>query len=318
MTSNDQVARLLSLVPYLQQYGEVDLRETAEFFHVSPRTLLADLRVLMMCGLPGGYPDDLIEVDLDAAEQDQKIRLGNAHFLSRPMRFSVDEAMSLIVALRAVRDIADARVRSAVDSAVSKLAGAAGGAENRVIVTQSGESGTRDLLAQAIVDGRTVQLEYNAAHSPEATRSLVEPCCLTTSDGYTYLQGWSQARQAFRVYRLDRIVSVDITDEPVSDHGTPPAFTDRWLEALPTATRVTLEVAESARWIAEYYPVQSVTTTERGMQVEMLIADPLWLRGLILRLGPAVLAVDPPEAMGPAVQSAKAALAVYRQSGLVD
>ena len=30
--------------------------------------VLADLKVLLMCGLPGGYPDDLIDVDLDALE----------------------------------------------------------------------------------------------------------------------------------------------------------------------------------------------------------------------------------------------------------
>ena len=96
MTSASQVTRLLSLVPYLQAHPDADVASTASMFGVSPRQLVADLNVLWFCGLPGGLPGDLIEVDMDALEEG-RIRLTNAEFLSRPLRFSVEEAMSLIV-----------------------------------------------------------------------------------------------------------------------------------------------------------------------------------------------------------------------------
>ena len=66
--AKDQVARLLTLVPYLHARDSVRLDEAAVALGVSPHQLLKDLKVLLMCGLPGGYPDDLIDVDLDALE----------------------------------------------------------------------------------------------------------------------------------------------------------------------------------------------------------------------------------------------------------
>ena len=66
--AKDQVARLLTLVPYLHTHGQVRLDEAAAALGVEPDQLLGDLKVLLMCGLPGGYPDDLIDVDLDALE----------------------------------------------------------------------------------------------------------------------------------------------------------------------------------------------------------------------------------------------------------
>src|SRR5215207_2604844 len=67
--AKDQVARLLTLVPYLHSHPEVRLDETARAVGSTPEQVVKDLGVLFMCGLPGGFPDDLIDVDLDALEE---------------------------------------------------------------------------------------------------------------------------------------------------------------------------------------------------------------------------------------------------------
>ena len=81
-----------------------------------------------MCGLPGGYPDDLIDVDLDALEDpdgDGVIRVSNADYLARPLRLTPTEASALIVALRALRDGCDDETREVVDRVLGKLETAA-------------------------------------------------------------------------------------------------------------------------------------------------------------------------------------------------
>ena len=65
MTSAEQVARLLALVPYLQSHPDAELGPTAAGFGVTAQVLLSDLGVLWYCGLPGGLPGDLIEIDMD-------------------------------------------------------------------------------------------------------------------------------------------------------------------------------------------------------------------------------------------------------------
>ena len=66
--AKDQVARLLTLVPMLHIHGQMRLGDAARALGVSPDQLLKDLKVLFLVGLPGGYPDDLIDVDLDPLE----------------------------------------------------------------------------------------------------------------------------------------------------------------------------------------------------------------------------------------------------------
>ena len=56
-------------------HPDADLEQTAAVFHVPARQLVADLNVLWFCGLPGGMPGDLIEVDMDALAEG---RIGGA------------------------------------------------------------------------------------------------------------------------------------------------------------------------------------------------------------------------------------------------
>ena len=109
--AKDQVARLLTLVPYLHSHPQVRLDETAAAVGSTPEQVVKDLGVLFMCGLPGGFPDDLIDVDLEALEDpdgggprpEGVIRVSNADYLARPLRLSPTEASAIIVALRALR-----------------------------------------------------------------------------------------------------------------------------------------------------------------------------------------------------------------------
>ncbi|MFZ2749307.1 MAG: WYL domain-containing protein, partial [Propioniciclava sp.] len=63
------------------------------------------------------------------------------------------------------------------------------------------------------------------------------------------------------------------------------------------------------RWIVEYHPTLAVEERPDGVtRVRFLVADSAWLRRLLLRLGPAVVGVDPPEAARSAIQAARDAL----------
>jgi len=313
--SSDQVRRMLTLVPYLQRRGEVSLAETAAVFGVSPEQLVNDVNALWFCGLPGGLTDDLIDVDMDAIEAG-RISLSNADFLSTPMRFTPDEALSLIVALQAIAELADDDGARAVQSAIAKLQGAQVSAGERsasevVVTAEAGSAAVRRVLMDAIEAKQTVVLTYEGAVGSVPWTGEVEPARLETVDGYAYVQAWSMLRRAWRTYRLDRIDDARPTGHAATGHGEPEAFTSGWLDQRPDAALVTLELANSARWIIEYYPVRDVRPTPRGVEVALLVADPSWLRTLLLRLGGQVLRVDPPEAARSAAESAAETLAAY-------
>ncbi len=309
MTSASQVPRLLALVPYLQAHPDADLVATASVFDVTPRQLVADLKVLWYCGLPGGGPGDLIEVDMDALESGT-IRLTNAEFLARPHRFTPEEALSLVVALAALEEMADASLAPAVRSARAKLEAAVGGGADKVaIAVSAGQEGIRGQLADAIAAGVAVRITYHGASRGVATTPVVDPVRLGTRDGYGYLTAWAHERDAWRTYRLDRIVNVHPLDQAVGDHGAVPALASGWLDDRPDAVEVTLDLRPAGRWITEYHPMVAVEELSDGLlRARLLVADPGWFRRLLLRLGPAVARVDPPEAAASAIEAARDAL----------
>lgn len=312
MASSEQVNRLLALVPYLQaRPAGAGLAETAAAFGISDKQLLADLDVLWYCGLPGGLPGDLIEVDIEGARGGW-IRLSNADYLSRPLRFSPDEALSLVVALQLVRELAGPELAEAVDGALDKLSGTPAAMSAPVVVSvASGSAEVRQLLSAAIDAGTVVELTYDGQTRAETTMPRVEPKRLSVRDGYGYLDAWSLDRNDWRVYRMDRIAAAHTIELPAQDRGEVPTFSSGWLDQLPDAVEVTLVLADSARWITEYIPVHASEPTPQGLAVTLRVSDPAWLRAQLLRLGAGVVAVDPPQAAESARHAAREALALY-------
>src|SRR5450755_4930546 len=121
--ATEQLPRLLSLVPYLLTRPGARMAEVARTFGVTEEQIARDLELIYMCGLPGYFPGDLIEVDITASG---RITVSNADPMSRPLRLSRDEALPLIVGLRMLADLPGLRDRDAVDSALAKLEDAAG------------------------------------------------------------------------------------------------------------------------------------------------------------------------------------------------
>ena len=315
MKSSDQVSRLLALVPYLLAHPDADLAETAARFQVTPRRLIGDLNVLWYCGLPGGLPDGLIEVDMDALEEGH-IRIGNADFLARPMRFTLDEALSLVLGLRALLAVGDTALASAARGALAKLDAAVGpAAAGMPVRLASGDERVRDAVTAAIEAGVALRLTYDGVARGTTTTPLVDPVRVLARDGVAYLDAWDRDKAAWRTYRLDRIADAAASDQRAGSHGVPPERPGGWLDASPDAVEVTLDVASGSAWIAEYYPTLATEPLDDGgLRVRLLVGDPAWLRRLLLRLGGDVLAVEPAAAASSAADAAVEALAGYDET----
>ncbi|MGB7962990.1 MAG: WYL domain-containing protein [Propionicimonas sp.] len=312
MASKEQVSRLFALVPFLQAHPDAELAATAAVFGITVHQLVADLNVLWFCGLPGGMPGDLMEVDFDSLAAG-RIRLSNAEYLSRPLRFTPDEALSLVVALRTLGDLGHPDLAEAVASALAKLEGAHGLLPTPAVsvVTATGSAKIRRLLSEAIMTRTVVDLTYDGMARAETTTPAVEPSRLAIRDGYAYLDAWSLDRGDWRVYRVDRIAEVRVTERPAQDRGEPPRFAPGWLDNLADAAEVTLVLAARARWITEYIPIRQSRRTRQGLAVTIGVADPAWLRALLLRLGSGVRRVEPLQAARSAQEAARETLALY-------
>ncbi len=316
MTSQAQVRRLLSLVPYLREHDGAAMSDVAAAFGISTKTLREDLNVLWMCGMPGLSPGDLIEIDMDAVDGEGVIHLSNADYLTRPLRLAADEALALVLALRTLKEVAGPGERNAIDRALVKLEAAAGdtGATGQasVSVTAAREE-VQARVNEGLLRRKRLDLTYDVASRAETTRRMVDPLRVFVLEGYGYLEAWCHSATALRTFRLDRIAAVEVSDIDVEPHDVVlKDLSTGWFDALKDAPVVTLQLEPEAAWVAEYYPTDAVQAdTDGNLLVSLRVTDPAWLRGLLLRLGGRARVVAPPGAGHSAAEAAQEALHQY-------
>ena len=321
-TAPDQVARLLALVPYLLARGEVRLDEAAAHFGTDAGQIERDLRLLFMTGLSPGLPGDLIEVDLEALEGDRVIRVDNADYLARPVRFSPAEATALVVALRTMLDTAPGTAHDVVQRTLAKLEEAAGTDDGDLLRMHVAPTPAERVnpvlpnLQRAIEAGHQVELSYHVASRDQQTTRVVDPRGLARVEDLTYLDAWCHTARGDRAFRVDRILEATELDTPVADPAARPRdLTGGWFTGAETTT-VTLRLAPAARWVTEYYPVTDVrpvpgAEAAGSVDVDLQVASEEWVRTLLLRLAPHAKVLSPPEFAESFTAAAQATLSLY-------
>lgn len=294
--STAQLPRLLALVPYLLARPGVRLADVAADFAITEDRLRKDLNLLWVCGLPGHGPGDLIDVEFEG----ETVTLLEPAGVTRPLRLTVDEALALIVALRALAETPGLSDRDAVDRALVKVelaAGAAAGPADRVEIAVEGEERVLPVVRQALEDARALHLAYYVPGRDETTERDVDPMRLLLVDGRSYLEAWCRRVDAVRLFRLDRVHEVAVLDEP----SVPPAaaqprdLAQGLFRPGPDDLLVTLALRPAAAWVADYHPCESVVeSADGGLVVRLRARDTAWVRRLALRLGSSgrVLAPD--------------------------
>jgi proteasome accessory factor C len=313
-----QVERMLALVPYLRGREGIPLDDVARDFNVKPGQIVKDLNVLWFCGLPDAMPGDMIDIDMDALEGEGVVRLSNAEFLSRPLRLAPHEALALVVGLRALREAASDREREAVDRALAKLESAAGeaatAAEAVDIRVDPVDPALRAAVDLALHTNRRMHLRYYVPGRDETTERDIDPLRLVIAEGHAYLEGWDTRVEEVRFFRLDRMTAAEVLDEPASppvDAGRADVSGGVFRAAADNPVAV-LELDRSARWMAEYYPIEETRELPDGrLRVTLRVRDHEWLIRLLLRVGGGATVVEPREVADAVRQRARAALANY-------
>jgi proteasome accessory factor C len=270
------------------------VHEATGLFGVSEQELLDDLDLLFVSGLPPYGPGDLIDVDV----QDGRIWIGMADYFGRPLRPMRAEALALYLRGRELAETPGVEEAPALSSALDKLeaalgADALGGLPSRVAATAGRDVEWLEELRRASAEHDRLRIEYHAASTAETTEREIDPEEVFVALGNWYVAAWDHRSDAERLFRADRIRSVERTGE---------RFEPRGLEGTgrPLYTRgdedvdVRLRLSPDARWVAEYYETSSVNELDDGGLEIVLPARRLeWLERLLLRLGVDARVVEP-------------------------
>lgn len=289
--ASDRVRRLLSLVPWVAAHPDgVAIDDVCERFQIERRVLLADLDTLMMVGLPPFTPDTFVDVLVD----DDRVSIAPQWF-DRPLRLTAEQALALVAAGASLLAVPGAEPDGPLARGLAKLADALGvDPDSLDIDLGAAEPAVLEVLTSARRDGHPVELDYYAYGRDERSVRIVEPWAVYHDQGHWYLQGWCRQAAGERVFRVDRIQTATVLDEDVAlptDAPTLGVFSPR-----PDDPVVVLELAPTARWVAEQYPCREIEPLEGGgLRVTLVVSAAPWLERLLVRLGPTARVVAGPE-----------------------
>ena len=278
----ERLPRLLALVPYLQARPGISVADAAADFNVTEAQLRKDLTLLWMCGLPGHGPGDLIDLSFEGESVSVIFDAG----MSRPLRLTAEEALALVVALRTLAETPGLADTDAVQRALAKVERAAGGVvdDSTVAVELDEIERLQPLLQRSIDEGRALRLRYYSASRDEQSERTVDPLRLFEADGRQYLEAWCRQAEGLRVFRLDRIEDATLLDEPaaVPDGVQPRDIAEGVYQPASEHLLAVLRLGPAYAWVADYYVAEDVAEDGPGLRVSLRVADPAWVRTLVL------------------------------------
>jgi proteasome accessory factor C len=183
---------------------------------------------------------------------------------------------------------------------------------------ESGEAQWLGLLREAVTGRRRVDLEYYTYSRDALTRRFVDPHLVFASFGHWYVSGFCHLAQDKRMFRLDRIKTLTLTDEGFEepedvDAELPPPLI---YVPGPDATKVRLRVEGGiAQWLEEYLPIDEAKDV-RGGRRELTFRTSAfpWLEKLLLRFGSDVEVIEPTELADSMRDAAARILKLYQPS----
>lgn len=315
---SNRLVRLLNMVPYFQANPQISHAEAAAELGVTRKQLLADLNQLWMCGLPGGGPGDLIDLDFEGDTIEVMFSAG----MDRALRLTSPEATGVLMALRALVDVPGVVDPEAARSAIAKIeaaAGAAGGsaAGAPTLADEDVENQATAAVRAATRDRRALSIEYHSASHDTVSQRVVDPIRIAVIGDRSYLEAWCRTAEGVRLFRFDRIVDARVLDEP----SAPPepavqAGPDTSLfsaeSADPTLPSATLLIDASVSWMFDYYPLRVLRELpDGGWEAAMTYASDDWMARFVLGFGAGVQVLGPPGLVERVAHCAVTALAAY-------
>jgi len=206
--ADNQVARLLDLVPYLTLNQGVALEKIASDFNTTKSAVLDDLNTLWMCGLPGYTPLELIDLSFETGF----VSIRNADVLSSPRKLSDSEVAALILGLSIIRGSQPSSSDHAllIDHLIQKLS-----VKTKVVAPKSISVNVlpevREVIFSSVKSGESVKISYHSVSRDEVSSRIITPLRVFSESNTEFVHSFCESSEDFRVFRLDRISQAEST-----------------------------------------------------------------------------------------------------------
>ncbi|MCI0624985.1 MAG: WYL domain-containing protein [Acidobacteria bacterium] len=308
MSRSDQVTRHWLLLQRLEGTQGATLQELGACLPADmvrhPRTIRRDLEALEVC-----FP---LLVERSGSTTRWRLIDGYRH-LPR-LAFSATELMALVFSRDLLKPLQGTSLKSSLDSALNKAETTLPRDALSYVRQMQGyfsvglgphrayrqHQGTIDQLMRAIGQTRTIQMRYYSASRDRVTHRNVDPYRLWYSVGALYLVGYCHVRKDVRLFAVERIRSLTISNRPCQ---MPLGFDlEAYVrDALAVMRGPSIEVEllfnrATAAWVKDqtWHSSQKITALKDGrLRMVLEVSDTQELVGWILHFGAGVHVIKP-------------------------
>jgi predicted DNA-binding transcriptional regulator YafY len=309
MPRNDQVTRQWLLLKILEKPSGATIEELArslpEEYSCHSRTVRRDLQAL-----EARFP-----VYIEHVDGSVRWKLVEGFNRVPSLQFSATELMALIFTRDLAKPLEGTPIKESIDSALVKVAGALPAPAGEFVQQLQGwfsagigphknyreHRDKIDQLARAIAKKRTVEMRYYTATRDKTSRRKVDPYKIWYAAGGLYLIGYCHMRKDVRMFAVDRILSLTVTNLPCQ---MPLGFNlEEYVRNALTVMRggpqIEVELhldRKTSAWAKDriWHPSQKAKLDKKGcLTLVLQVADTPELIGWILSFGPGVRILRP-------------------------
>ena len=310
MPRNDQITRQWHLLRQLEGSLGRSLQELVDNvpddYPKNARTVRRDLEALEAAGYP---------LVADRVNGRTRWRLMEGFSNIPALGFSATELMALTFSRNLLKPLDGTEIQASLNSALNKVAAAlppqaheyVRGMEQIFSVglgphkSYRQHKNTIDTISQAIDKRRTAQMRYYSASRDHTSRREVDPYFLRYAAGGLYLIGHCHLRKEVRMFAVERIRSIALTDHP---YQMPLGFNvDEYVQdalgIMRSGRRIEIELLfskKAAAWVKDksWHPSQETKLLKDGrLKMTLKVADNDELLGWILSFGSQVQVMRP-------------------------
>lgn len=301
-----KIDRLIGILTCLLQSEKITAPELALKFEVSRRTILRDIDVLAQAGIPifatqGGGGG---------------ISIMSGYKLDKSV-LTADELDSIITGLKSLHSVSETSNMERLIQKLSPDHNSMVSLHDHIIIDLSSYykdslSEKIRLIKQAVTEKRIIEFDYY--YSKGNVRRRIEPYFIQFKWTSWYVYGWCPEREDFRLFKLNRLWEILLTDEYFTPHDIPPDAANHDM-GYPEPFSVRLLFDKSMRFrVIESYGLNCYTETDEGLLFDLDYTNREYIMSWVLAFGDKVTVLEPADFRMEVLHTAENIIAKYKRT----
>lgn len=308
----------LNLVPYFKAHPERSVFEAAKDLSLSPDELVRALGRLHCSGISADT-QDLIDLSYELTKG---VVIHDDQGMDSSLRLTPTEAGALLLTVEVLETMPGLVDRSAVASAAEKLRSIMDERSQAIYdAIADHSSATPDdedaqlRINEALSAKKRVRFDYWSASSNATTRRVVDPARIFIRGDAAYLTAFVEDYGEHRTFRIDRMRSVEVLNEPAKPRSAQLRFSSADPFGFRDSSSAEVEIAPDALWMLDEYDMSRTSdaaeTTTRWVSAHMPVGSANWFARFALSHADHLRVIGPSDLVQAVREQAQAGLQRY-------